>query len=93
MSLSEESLMRYLRGLREARERALLTQEALVACSGVTVSTISRLENGVQAARLETIRRLAAAVGVSPQELIDWDRPPPQIGRRPSRKMTNRPEP
>ena len=74
--------MRYLRGLREARERALLTQQTLSERSGVTVSTISRLENGLQAARVDTIGRLAAVVGVAPEDLIDWERQGPRIGVR-----------
>ena len=78
--------MRYLRGLREARERALLTQDALAEASGVTVSTISRLENGLQAARLDTIAKLAAAVRVPAEGLIDWEREGPRIGRRPKGK-------
>jgi transcriptional regulator with XRE-family HTH domain len=69
--------MRYLKGMREARERALLTQRALAETSGVTLSTINRLENGLQAARISTIARLATPLGVSAQELIDWDRPGP----------------
>ncbi|MCC6421707.1 MAG: helix-turn-helix transcriptional regulator [Gemmataceae bacterium] len=72
--------MRYLRGLREARERGLLTQAELAARSGVTVSTISRLENGLQAARISTIRKLAAAVAAEADDLIDWDRPGPEMG-------------
>lgn len=72
--------MRYLRGLRQARERALLTQDELAEKSGVTVSTISRLENGLQAARVSTIRKLAEAVGASADDLIDWDRPAPVTG-------------
>ncbi len=72
--------MRYLRGLREARERALLTQEELAAKSGVTVSTISRLENGLQAARISTIRKLAAAVETAADDLIDWEREGPVMG-------------
>lgn len=72
--------MRYLRGLREARERALLTQEELANKSGVTVSTISRLENGLQSARISTIRKLAEAVGAESDDLIDWDRPGPVMG-------------
>ena len=78
--------MRYLRGLRDARERALLTQQTLSERSGVTVSTISRLENGLQAARVDTIGRLAAVVGVAPETLIDWERPAPRIGVRPKGK-------
>ena len=72
--------MRYLRGLREARERALLTQEELAAKSGVTVSTISRLENGLQAARISTIRKLAAAAETTAKDLIDWERAGPPMG-------------
>ena len=75
--------MRYLKGMREARERALLTQEALSEKSGVTISTISRIENGLQAARISTIARLAAALGIHAEELIDWERKTPQmVGRR-----------
>ncbi len=72
--------MRYLRGMREARERALLTQEELAQKSGVTVSTISRLENGLQAARISTIRKLASAVAAEADELIDWERAGPVTG-------------
>jgi transcriptional regulator with XRE-family HTH domain len=79
-AFEEVRVVRYLRGLREARERALLTQEAVSAASGVTVSTISRLENGLQAARLDTIGKLAAVVKVPAEELIDWERPAPRIG-------------
>ena len=74
--------MRYLRGLREAREKALLTQDELSAKSGVTVSTISRIENGLQAARISTIRKLAEAVAANPNDLIDWERPGPVMGGR-----------
>ena len=73
--------MRYTKGLREARERALLTQEELAARSGVTVSTISRVETGAQAARISTLRKLAAALGVEAETLIDWERPGPDVGK------------
>ena len=74
--------MRYLRGLREARERALLTQAELAAQAGITTSTVSRLETGIQAARMSTVRKNSAAVNVDPETLIDWERPAPQIGGR-----------
>ncbi len=73
--------MRYTKGLREARERALLTQEELATRAGVTVSTISRLETGAQAARIGTLRKLAAALGMDPESLIDWERPGPETGK------------
>jgi transcriptional regulator with XRE-family HTH domain len=72
--------VRYLRGLKEAREKALLTQDELSAKSGVTVSTISRLENGLQAARISTIRKLAVATSGDADDLIDWERPGPVMG-------------
>lgn len=56
-----------LRGLRAA---AKLTQEQLAECSGVSVRTIRRLENGtLPDTRLATINQLAAALQVSPQTL------------------------
>jgi transcriptional regulator with XRE-family HTH domain len=50
--------------------------------SGVTVSTISRLENGLQAARISTIRKLAEAVSADADDLIDWEQPGPVMGGR-----------
>jgi len=73
--------MRYTKGLREARERALLTQQELAARSGVTVSTISRVESGQQAARIGTLRKLAEALGRDAETLIDWERPGPERGK------------
>ncbi len=59
--------------LREVRERKLVTQEELAERSGVTRANISRLENGLQRPRIGTARRLAAALGVTADELIDWE--------------------
>ncbi len=73
--------MRYTKGLREARERALLTQSELAIRSGVTVSTISRVETSAQAARISTLRKLATALGVAAETLIDWERPGPETGK------------
>jgi transcriptional regulator with XRE-family HTH domain len=67
--------MRYLTGLREARERALMTQRELAERADITPSTVNRLETGVQAGRISTIRKITAALGVSADELIDWERP------------------
>lgn len=57
--------------LREVRERELLTQEELAQRAGMTQTTISALELGKQEARISTVRRLAAALGVEPKELLD----------------------
>jgi len=56
--------------LRQARERALLTQEELAQRSGVAKSTVNRLEQGLQEARISTARRLANALGVTAADLM-----------------------
>lgn len=45
------------------RTRAKLTQEALATRMGTSVSAISRLESGFHIPSLETLRRLAEALG------------------------------
>jgi transcriptional regulator with XRE-family HTH domain len=55
--------------LRELRQRRVLTLRELEARSGVAYNTIWRLENGKGGAQPRTIRKLAAALGVEPEEL------------------------
>ncbi len=62
--------MPYLPGLRSARERRLMTMEALHQATGVAVSTIVHLEAGRQEARMSTARKLAEALKVEPEELL-----------------------
>ena len=59
--------------LREWRERRLLTQRELAELVGVTQGTINRIERGVHRPRLGTVRKLAEALGVDPDELVVWD--------------------
>jgi transcriptional regulator with XRE-family HTH domain len=59
-----------LPGLRPAREAKLLTQQELATASGVSRLTITELETGARNARPTTIRRLAAALEVTGQELL-----------------------
>ena len=56
--------------LRELRRRRVLTLRELEEESGVSYNTIWRIENGYREARPSTIRKLAAALGVEPQELL-----------------------
>ncbi len=56
--------------LRELRRRRVLTLRELEEESGVSYNTIWRLENGYTDARPSTIRKLAVALGVEPEELI-----------------------
>ena len=55
--------------LRELRLDANMTQEELAAATDLTQTTISRLENGGRLPRPKTLRRLAGALGVEPEEL------------------------
>jgi transcriptional regulator with XRE-family HTH domain len=59
-----------LRELRRLRERRAWSQRDLAERSGVAQSTIAELEAG-RLARHVTTRRLAAALGVEPAELIE----------------------
>lgn len=56
--------------LREARLRRLVKQSELARRAGVSVSTLSALEQGHHTASLSTAQRLADALGVDPAELM-----------------------
>ncbi len=57
--------------VRETRKRKLLTQEQLAEKAGVGVNTIIRIERNQVEPHGRTIRKLAAALGVTPSELIE----------------------
>lgn len=57
--------------LRELRENAALSQENLAKKAGVSRATIADLEADKRPARPSTRRKLAEALGVSPQELTN----------------------
>ena len=56
-------------GLKNARMRALFTQEELAQRATVDRNTVARLETGDRAA-LSTVRKLAVALGVEPDALM-----------------------
>jgi transcriptional regulator with XRE-family HTH domain len=56
--------------LRELRRRRVLTLEELAEKAGVGRNTIWRLEHGVMGAQPRTVRKLARALGVEPEELV-----------------------
>jgi transcriptional regulator with XRE-family HTH domain len=56
--------------LRDLRKRRLLTQEELAEHSGVGVATIIRAERNQVEPRGSTIRKLAEALNVEPEELV-----------------------
>jgi len=56
--------------LRDLRKRKLLTQEQLAVRSGVGIATIVRVERNQVEPRGSTIRKLAEALSVEPEELV-----------------------
>jgi transcriptional regulator with XRE-family HTH domain len=56
--------------LRELRHRRVLTLEELAEKAGVGRNTIWRLEHGVMGAQPRTIRKLAKALDVEPEDLV-----------------------
>lgn len=56
--------------LREWRQRRALSQRDLAALAGMTQQSVTRIETGRQDARPSTIRKLAKALGVKPEELF-----------------------
>ncbi len=57
--------------LRRARRDRALSQQDLSAATGVAQATLSDLERGKRGARASTVRKLAAALGVEPKELME----------------------
>lgn len=57
-----------LRGLRQLRIKAALSQRELAERSGIAYSTIARLETG-KTANMKTVRKLAEALGCEPSDL------------------------
>lgn len=62
-------------GLREARFAAVLTQAELAKEAGVSETTVVAAEKG-RKVRISTVRKLAWALGVYPEELTK----PPVVG-------------
>jgi transcriptional regulator with XRE-family HTH domain len=58
------------------RRRRGLTQRQLGELAGVAHTTVQRLESLSRGAYPQTLRKLATALGVSPEELLHADRAP-----------------
>ena len=56
--------------VRELRTLAALTQEELAGEAGITATALSRIERNEAEPRPSTLRKLAAALGVRPADLI-----------------------
>ncbi len=59
--------------LRQWRERRLLSQRELAEKVGMSTGQINRIENGIHQPRFSTIRKLAVALNVLPEELVVWE--------------------
>lgn len=57
--------------IRLIRARKLVTQKDLAKLVGMSEETISRIENGHRAPRFSTIKKIALALGVRPEQL--WE--------------------
>ncbi len=67
--------MTTVQGLAKLRRRRALTQAALARLAGVARSTIAYLELGIgPEPSLNTVRKLAAALGVDPAEVAEFRR-------------------
>lgn len=61
--------------IKELRNRKGLSQELLAENCGLSLRTIQRIENGETEPRGDSLRRLAGAFGVSPDDLINCTLP------------------
>jgi DNA-binding XRE family transcriptional regulator len=57
--------------LKDMRKRAALTQVELANLAGVSPSTIRALESSERAAHPRTVRRIAEAIEIEPQDLME----------------------
>ena len=55
--------------LKELRVKAILSQEDLGRIAGISPATVNRLEKGKQKPHFKTIRKLAKALGVEPEDI------------------------
>ena len=56
--------------LRRLRESRALSQSELAAAAGLNIATVNRIEKGHHKPRPGTIRKLAQALRVAPEELL-----------------------
>lgn len=71
-----------LPNLRATRLRRLLTQRELAARAGLTAASVNRIETGTTKARISTVRRLAQALDVGPDDLLAANEPSPSSHRK-----------
>jgi transcriptional regulator with XRE-family HTH domain len=60
-------------GVKFLRKRNGFSQEKLANKSGLSLRTIQRVENGETIPSGETLKRISAALDVTPNQLFDWN--------------------
>jgi transcriptional regulator with XRE-family HTH domain len=69
--------------IKSIRKEKKISQKELAASSGLSFSMISKLESGEQSnPTLETIEKIASALGVEPFELMGWSKLSEKVFRR-----------
>lgn len=68
---SEEVAVHFGRNLARARRRAGLSQEELGLRASLHRTEIGMLEHGQRVARIDTVTKLAGAMAIEPQELLE----------------------
>ena len=58
--------------VKDLRIKQGLSQEELADKTGLSLRTIQRIENGESVPRSDTLKRIAIALKVSPDEVIEW---------------------
>jgi len=56
-------------GLKNLRDRRMMTQREVASGAGITVATLSGIENGKSFPKLVTIRKLASVFGLTPEQM------------------------
>jgi len=64
--------MNFTQNIKELRQRRGFSQEELAEKSGLSIRTIQRIENGETEPRGDSLKRLSGALGVTPDDLVDW---------------------
>jgi transcriptional regulator with XRE-family HTH domain len=81
---SEEVALKFGRNLFRCRRRAAMSQEELGVRAQLHRTEIGMLEHGTRLARVDTLMKLAGALEISPEELLEgihWTPAPADEGR------------
>jgi transcriptional regulator with XRE-family HTH domain len=70
--MGKQQISEFARRLKELRQSAGLTQQELATRAGVSISSLTQIEQGKTTdPRLSTVTDLAWALGIKPSKLID----------------------